>query len=585
MPFVPTKETATGMESPPVVGIILSICILLAFFFIVQPYAGNMQTQEKQKLESLKEKVQTAKRRRQIPESLALDLIENPHLIGDTNIFTSLPLEVRVAYRKYVDIRPLTRIDIDFFNWKAVVHGLLNMNYYLFFLTLFFFILASFYIEHIFSALVFLVITLLLTLSISVLCVQNPYTWQIPLNDVFVVVTLSLWGLVLRMAPRTQLFFAVGFLPVKFGYFRSSISTFLLPILFILGLVVEHVMNQTFMDAKIPALVALIAILFLSILPLITGVRLNREENTEWRVLGRGLNEIEREIDSGDMEQARKSIVELNAGDLDYEQNRRLGELAWKAGMRDIVRTAAYRQLLKFEGTEDEKDTLRVSMLTRGMSLPGSNYEVVFKHAVQKSDDHMLRNILPYLKDQREKTQESVKIYLRERIKKAELSGDAVFFSDVKPHLKGLPVFSSLVTKIVKNQRAQQEQSSYVDNYSRSQHIHKLIDVTLKEVHNEYIEMVLPNNTTQKVPWTALKAVYGANIRMRPCGVLLLEFKHKLFACRFSEGTSGGNKFVDAWKNLVKQKPDVIPLVDIVDFEEIKDEDLINKCEEFLGRR
>ena len=107
---------------------------------------------------------------------------------------------------------------------------------------------------------------------------------------------------------------------------------------------------------------------------------------------------------------------------------------------------------------------------------------------------------------------------------------DAIFLDDLKPHLEGITVFSPLYAKINNFQKDMREGSIYVDNYKRSDVIHKLIKISLLEIETDDVKMELSNSSIQIVPWSAFRGVFGTFIHTQQTGVLLLEFKKNLFA-------------------------------------------------------
>ena len=588
MYIFPSKETITGMQTFPWIGTAISFLLVLLYMTVKLPYDQNLASAERFQLKSLNEKIRSAETKGQISQAMAESLLDEPTLIGQDDIRKDLPFNLLDAYEKAKSTVAIEYLSLKNLEIKAIIHGFLNQSVFLFFLCLFFFYLLSFFLEHIFSSVSFFVMLIVFVIILIFVNVDRTYTWNLPLQHIFPVMVLALWFLILRVGIRSRLTLSLGILPIKGLSGYVSFPTILCPFLLFLGFMIENGLHGTFREPGNVGLIILTSVFFLSLVPFVQRTRIKAESLCDDRVIGSTLNSIDADFKAGELENAKQKLMQLNSQNLSFEQNGRLAELAWEAGMRDLVKSAYNRQLLKFEGTEKEKDQLITKMLLNGMVLPGSHFERLFKKTLERNENSTLRTILPFLKNQSQKTQETLKISLRERVEKAILQSDDVFLDDLKPHLEGMPVFSPVLSKIASYENKKLEGSMYVDNYARSQMIHKLIKVNLLKVKVDFVEMKLSTGSIQKVPWDAFRGVFGTFIHNRQSGVLLVEFKARLYACHFQESnleeSLTGNSFQEVWKLLNEQRPNNVPMTELKDFSTIAEEDLVTACQTFLKK-
>jgi len=586
MYIIPNGETATGMHSLPYIAISLAVIMILGLFLIKFPYDQSIEQNIHFKKKSLHEKILMAEQNGQIPPTLAEELLDNLDLIEHPEFRQNIPFEIQNTYKEIKSAEPLEHLSLSDLDFKKTVHALLSQSLFLFFLCLMFFLLASFYLEHIFSPIAYSILLTLLFLGLLAIHADKTYTWDLPLESVFPVITLSLWALVLRMGLKSNLSCAVGIIPVKGLSGTLMVPTLILPFLFLGGLFIETALYGTFQYAANEAQTVLVLIFVLMLVPFVVRTRLKAEVNTSEFRIGNRLNKIETNINTGELEKAKEQLRKLEQDKMTYFQEKSFGELAWKAGMREMVRMSYNRQLLKFEGSESDKEQLVKKMLNSGMKVPGSHYEKLFKKAIRRHDLSTFRMILPYLKDQKEATQKELQVDLRAKISEAMEKKDYILLEDLKNNLSGITLFSPLVTKMESYRREVLEGEIYVDNYAVKNDISKLIQIDLHEIEKDVIVMELPNQTQQRVPWSAVRGLMGVFIHSKPCAVLILEFKKKLFACQFFEdnlkGSLQGSEFDTVWQLFLREQPGTLPVTDLKEFDTISQEDLIPVCQTFL---
>lgn len=267
------------------------------------------------------------------------------------------------------------------------------------------------------------------------------------------------------------------------------------------------------------------------------------------------------------------------------EQLRRMITLAWQHDAQDLL-VRAYNSLLsKTLATNDILNIQAIveEMLGRNLQVPGRTLITILNTSIRNEQIRAAKRIVPHLMRAKDTEPDAVQGVLERLIPKVvdERTPDVAFLDLSLKWLQKHAPESGAVARIKHLKGSFAPQEAELNTHS-GPIVQQFVSIELHRIGVSDIHLCIVDRKMQKVPWTAVRGVFGCHMQggergLRGC--IVISFQRRTFGCIFNVDRikvknpyDGIMSFEDTWNKLSEQVPEDLPFTKMKDFEGIPDQ-------------
>lgn len=296
--------------------------------------------------------------------------------------------------------------------------------------------------------------------------------------------------------------------------------------------------------------------------------------------------------------EAESLLRELSQSAASVDDHLWIARAAWRHDLTDLAANH-YRQRLNLvaeNATVEQLVPLLEEMMQRNIAASPKILLEVFDDALARHKLRLAEKVLSHYRNHG-KVSAGESLAATQQFAEVLMMGDNPEKASVvalKDWLEQNDPTNPLIQNIIKRFQAQTGASRLSSNYGNLR-VHKHVEIDLHAITSNMIEVrIKGRQDRQRIPWTAVSALYGYCIVSHTQGLygcLVINFRNRLFACHFGRrnvflSSSAGKplSFEAAWQQLMKELPEDITRVEIEAFQQfIRSEESEAAVESYLS--
>ncbi|CAM2007793.1 tetratricopeptide repeat protein [Acanthopleuribacter pedis] len=594
----PSSESATPIKSPPWFSIVWILATLGFFFLSVLPAEQRYRTHRADSLQRIEQALEAQLQGGNLKQGIYVQAVTNPNLIELPEFNHVFDDQVKAAYAEFKLLRhPFLERAAAMPDQRLLL--LLQPHHaFIMLLGLVCLIATGFVFEHLFDSLWIASCLLLNAAALFTLDLYVGNQWTPSLVYAWFWLSLIMMVIPCILKPRTDITFTLRLWLGNTKDFDLKLELWLFPLMFLGGgsaitwYLTDFPVRTASSALPVTAALALVSALLMTRIPT-REQKLNRNPEVfgnQELARAEGLFEQEKP------KEALEAMRELLQLDLENAQLMRIAHLAFQNEDIDLA-SLAYQAVLRRhlrEGKSHDSVHLVLEMLERNLRVPGATIERTLDAAYTMGSQATVIKILPHLQDHPDVLPETVHRQYNRHIDAvlAQSKPDRNYLHELQRSLEFSFPGDPMSMRINQFLHATAPSLDPEPVTTPSYHIQKFVAVEIIRVQGNDITVEL-GGKYQKLPWTAILALYGCHVLGGDRGYhgfVVTRNKSKIFCCSFKatslekyEGPSA--TFENVWKDLLKQAPEDLPRVTLSDFENHMDsKDLEEKVQDFLNR-
>lgn len=595
----PSSETATSLKSPPWLAFSWLIITGVIFLTVGLPETFRYQKSRAETIHRFEKALESQLKAGELKQGIYFQAVQQPAVIEDPGLHHVFNPEVKAAYSEVKMLRPPLLDKAEGAPNRRLLLLVQPHHFAVMLLGFCLLIPIGFMFEHLFDRLWIAMCFLVNGATLLVLDRIYQANW-VP-NPLFAWFWLTLLVMLIPciLKPRGAVTLT---LRVWFGGtrdFEMKFPVWFFPISFILGSALVTWRLTDFDLISAPQALPVIAAQ--ALLSALVFMRIPTHEylvNSQPEVYSnRQIAQAESLFEEQKSVEALAILRELLQHDISNEQFMRVAHLAFRHDEHELT-SLAYQAVIRDNlrnGKHHDNVQLVLEMLERNLRVPGGAIERALETAYTMGGQQIVVKILPHLNNHPDIEPESVHQHYTRHI-------DALLRQNT-PDRNYLHELQHFIEYAFPNDPLSMRISQYLHATGQSidppvltapqYQIGKFIEVELIRVKGNDITVELAGGKQQRLPWTAILALYGCHVLGGDRGFrgyIMTRNRNKIFCCCFNsasltkyEGESA--VFENVWKDILSEAPEDLPRVALSDFENhVDDKDLEEKVQAFLNQ-
>ncbi len=595
----PSSESKTESKSLPWASLILAALTFICYFLVSRPSQNDYEVRRLELEQALQRELEDQYRQGYLPESFWIKSQEDYKIVKQPENQAIFPPEVHKAYQNLLDLPlpleglakkdPVRRILLVFIPH----HGSLLL------LGVACLLILGFLFEHIYDRQVLLAFFFLASALWLILENLLPaWLWPSPLftwSNTIAVISLVMW----LSAPKAYITLTFRTWFGKYTEFKPRLPSVLFPLIYLIGLLLINLLVSEYKSQFYPR--SMVAILFMATLFVFLTLLIKPKETRAPDPVAEvheGISLAETYFAEERHKEGMDLLGKLLFQSPTKEQVRHIAETAWQ-NHDNALTEQAYKILLR-EALNDKEPVsiLKIieEMLYKNLPIPGNTLLAAVQTGIKRAMIADVRSLLPFLRQHKEIPPEMVLDIYGQVVDRLSQGAhpNKDYILECQEYLEEAFPDSDPLNRIRLFFAKEGGLSSELPGHTPSHEIYKHVGIDLLGVTRNNLMLKVGGNE-KKVPWTAVKGLFGCHIADGETGYracIFLKFKRKIYACNFSKERimikdRMGHilPFEGAWELLVTHLPEDLPSLSMEFFEDLAESEYEHKVLEFFHRK
>ncbi len=595
----PSAETATSLKSPPWLSLAWLIVTGVVFLTIGLPESFRYQETRTETVHQLEKALEAQLKAGDLKQGIYFQAVQRPAVIEEPSLHQVFNAQVKAAYSNVKILRsPLLDKAEGPPNKRLFL--LVQPHHFLVMMLGFCLLIPTgFLFEHLFDSL--WIATCFLVNGATLLVLDRVYDASWVPSPLFAWFWLTLLIMLVPciLKPRCNVTLTLRLWLGSTRDFEMKFPVWFFPITFIVtSALVTWYLSDFDMTQTPQALPLITAQALLNALVFMRIPTREHLENSQPEVFSnRQIAQAESLFEEQKSVEALAVLRGLLQEDIGNDQFMRVAHLAFRHDDHELS-SLAYQAVLRSNlrnNKHHENVQLILEMLERNLRVPGGIIERALETAYTMGGQHVVVKILPHLHNHPDIEPETVHQHYSRHIDALlrQNAPDRNYLHELQRFTEYTFPNDPLSMRISQFLHATAPSIDPPSTTTPQYQIGKFIEVEIIRVKGNDITVELAGGKQQRLPWTAILALYGCHVLGGARGFrgyIMTRNRNKIFCCCFNssslskyEGESG--VFENVWKDILNEAPEDLPRVALSDFDNHLDEKgLEEKVQAFLNQ-